>query len=46
MGPLPNSSNNNIQLLVVADYYTRRVELFPLRPAKAVTIGKCLRKDL
>ncbi|MGH0124195.1 UNVERIFIED_CONTAM: hypothetical protein FKN15_054118 [Acipenser sinensis] len=46
MGPLPNSSNNNTQLLVVVDYYTRWVELFPLRQAKAVTIANCLRKDI
>ncbi|KAL2086044.1 hypothetical protein ACEWY4_017103 [Coilia grayii] len=46
MGPLPQSSLRNTQLLVVVDYHTRWVELFPLRQATAEAISKCLVKDV
>ncbi|KAL2091743.1 hypothetical protein ACEWY4_011541 [Coilia grayii] len=42
MGPLPRSSRMNEYLLVFVDYYSRWVELFPLRQATGETISKIL----
>lgn len=46
MGPLPRSTQGNTQLMVVVDYYSHWVELFPLRKATAVTIAQILRKEI
>ncbi len=46
MGPLPRSPERNEYLLVVVDYYTRWVELTPLRTATAQTVARFLRKDI
>lgn len=46
MGPFPRSSNQNVYLLVFVDYYTRWVELFPLRTATAESISCVLVKDI
>ncbi len=46
MGPFPRSSNRNVYLLVFVDYYTRWVELFPLRQATAETIVRVMTKDI
>ncbi|KAL6461592.1 hypothetical protein MHYP_G00297360 [Metynnis hypsauchen] len=36
MGPLPLSRSRNTMLMVVVDYYSKWVELFPLKDAKAL----------
>lgn len=42
MGPFPKSSRQNEYLLVIVDYFTKWVELFPLRSARAPHISKIL----
>ena len=39
VGPLPESDNGNQYILVVADYFTRWVEAFPLPNQEASTIA-------
>uniref|UniRef100_A0A8D0D922 Integrase catalytic domain-containing protein n=1 Tax=Sander lucioperca TaxID=283035 RepID=A0A8D0D922_SANLU len=46
MGPFPRSSNGNLYLIVFVDYYTRWVEMFPLRKATAETVSQILRKEI
>lgn len=46
MGPFPKSSKQHVFLLVFVDYYTRWVELFPLRKATAETISQVLVNDI
>ncbi len=46
MGPLPRSTKGNTQLLVIVDYYSRWVELFPLRKATAEVIGQILIREI
>nr|XP_055053112.1 uncharacterized protein LOC129438391 [Misgurnus anguillicaudatus]XP_055053113.1 uncharacterized protein LOC129438391 [Misgurnus anguillicaudatus] len=46
MGPLPKSTNQNEYLLVFIDYYTRWVELFPMRKATALNIANIFRKEI
>lgn len=46
MGPLPRSSNQNEYLLVFVDYFTRWVELFPMRVATAKTVATLFRKEI
>lgn len=46
MGPFPRSSDRNEYLLVFVDYYTRWVELFPIRTATALVIARILRKEI
>uniref|UniRef100_A0A671TWU2 Gypsy retrotransposon integrase-like protein 1 n=1 Tax=Sparus aurata TaxID=8175 RepID=A0A671TWU2_SPAAU len=46
MGPFPRSSKQNVYLLVFVDYYSKWVELFPLRKATAETISQVLVKDI
>uniref|UniRef100_A0A667Z6P1 Integrase catalytic domain-containing protein n=1 Tax=Myripristis murdjan TaxID=586833 RepID=A0A667Z6P1_9TELE len=46
MGPFPRSSNRNIYLLVFVDYFSRWVELFPLRKATAQSVTKILVQDI
>ncbi len=46
MGPLPKSSKQHEYLLVFVDYFTRWVELFPLRHATASAIAEILRKEI
>lgn len=46
MGPLPRSPDRNEYLLVLVDYFTRWVELFPLRAATAQRIAQVLRKEI
>ncbi|KAL0151249.1 hypothetical protein M9458_053440 [Cirrhinus mrigala] len=45
MGPFPTSKKQNTYLLVVVDYYTKWVEMFPLRDAKTQKIVKILREE-
>lgn len=46
MGPFPRSSAGNNYLLVFVDYYSRWVELFPLRRATAETVSQVLIRDI
>lgn len=46
MGPFPRSSNQNVYLLVFVDYYTRWVELYPLRTATTESISRVLVKHI
>lgn len=47
MGPLPSSSSHRHEyLLVCVDYFTRWVEMFPMRKASAQAIALILRKEV
>ncbi|KAL1251055.1 hypothetical protein QQF64_018851 [Cirrhinus molitorella] len=46
MGPLPKSKKGNVYLLVVVDYYTKWVELFPIRDSKTHRICKFLQEEV
>jgi hypothetical protein len=46
MGPLPCSSNRNAYLLVFVDYFTRWVEMFPMRNATAQTVAAIFKKEI
>ncbi len=46
MGPLPKSSQLNSYLLVFVDYYTKWVEIFPLRKATAGIVSKLMVKEI
>lgn len=46
IGPLPKSSKGNTMLLVVTDWFTKFVQLLPLRKATAVSICKFLENDV
>lgn len=46
MGPFPKSSSQIEHLLVVVDYCSKWVELFPLRHARTPTIANILIKDI
>ncbi len=46
MGPLPQSSNGDLYLIVFVDYFTRWVELFPLCRATAETVAQILIKEI
>lgn len=46
MGPFPRSSRGNTYLLVFVDYYSRWVEMFPLRKATAEIISQHLVKEI
>ncbi len=46
MGPMPRSTQQNEYLLVFVDYYSRWVEIFPMRNAKAETVALVLRKEI
>ncbi|KAL2079453.1 hypothetical protein ACEWY4_025197 [Coilia grayii] len=45
MGPFPCSSDRKEYLVVFVDYYTRWVELFPIRSATAQTISRLFREE-
>ena len=42
LGPLPESENGNRYLLVISDYFTKWVEVFPIPDQRAETVAKCL----
>jgi len=42
VGPLPESDNGNRYILVVADYFTRYMEAFPLPNQEAITVARKL----
>lgn len=46
MGPLPRSTNQNEYLLVFVDYYSRWVELFPMRKSTAQNVASIFRKEI
>uniref|UniRef100_A0AAR2JKP5 Integrase catalytic domain-containing protein n=1 Tax=Pygocentrus nattereri TaxID=42514 RepID=A0AAR2JKP5_PYGNA len=46
MGHLPLSHSRNTMLMVVVDYYSKWVELFPLKDAKAPWVCQILRDDI
>lgn len=46
MGPFPRSSHGNLYLLVFVDYYTRWVEMFPLRKATAESVSQILIREM
>ena len=45
LGPLPRSSNGNCYLLVVADYFTRWMEAYPIPNQEASTVAQVLTKE-
>jgi len=46
MGPFPRSSHQHEYIMVVVDYYTRWVEIFPMRTATASSITRILRTEV
>jgi hypothetical protein len=46
VGPLPKTKYGKTQLLVVVDHFTKWVELFAMRDAKAPTICKILESEI
>ncbi len=46
MGTFPKSSKQHEHILVVVDYFSKWVELFPLRVAKAPQIARILVEEL
>lgn len=46
MGPMPRSTHQNEYLLVFVDYFTRWVELFPMRNARAETVAALFRREI
>lgn len=46
MGPFPRSSKQNEYLLVIVDYFSKWVEMFPMRVAKAPNIAKILIEEI
>ncbi|XP_073808802.1 adenosylhomocysteinase isoform X1 [Danio rerio] len=46
MGPFPRSSRQNEYLLVIVDYFTKWVEVFPMRTAKSNTIVRILIEEI
>lgn len=46
MGPFPCSKRQNTYLLVIVDYFTKWVEMFPLRDSKTPKIVKILREEI
>ncbi|KAL6478664.1 hypothetical protein MHYP_G00120970 [Metynnis hypsauchen] len=46
MGPFPRSKRGNSYLLVVVDYYTKWIELFPLRDSKTPRLCQLLRDEI
>lgn len=46
MGPFPRSKKSNTVLVVVVDYYTKWVEMFPLKDGKTPRVVKVLREEI
>ena len=45
LGPLPESRQGNVYLLVVADYFTRWMEAYPIPNQEAATVAKVLTNE-
>ena len=43
MGPLPESADGNRHILVVADYFTKWTEAFPMKNQEAATVARIFR---
>lgn len=43
---LTSKRNRNIYLLVIVDYYTKWIEMFPLRDSKTHHITKMLKEEI
>lgn len=46
MGPLPTTSKQNTQLLVVVDHFSKWIEIFPMRKATASKIAEIVEKEI
>uniref|UniRef100_A0A3B3BX27 Gypsy retrotransposon integrase-like protein 1 n=1 Tax=Oryzias melastigma TaxID=30732 RepID=A0A3B3BX27_ORYME len=46
MGPFPRSKKGNIFLLVIVDYFTKWVEMFPLKDSKAHRIVAIFKEEI
>ncbi len=46
MGPFPRSTRQNEYLLVIVDYFSKWVEVFPMRAAKSATIVRILIEEI
>ncbi|KAK7925190.1 hypothetical protein WMY93_007500 [Mugilogobius chulae] len=46
MGPFPRSKKGHVFLAVIVDYYSKWVEMFPLRDSKTTKIVKILREEI
>lgn len=46
MGPFPRSKKGNTVLLVLVDYFTKWVEMFPLKDGKSHRIGSILKDEI
>ncbi len=46
MGPFPRSTHQNQYLLVVVDYFSKWVEVFPMRSAKSTSIVRILIEEI
>ena len=42
MGPLTRSADGNLYIVAVIDYFTKWLEIFPLKNAQTTTIAECL----
>eukprot|EP00731_Ephydatia_muelleri_P024449 Em0016g720a len=42
MGPLPETSRGNKYILVIADYFTKWSEAYPIPNMEAITVAKCV----
>ena len=45
LGPLPESRQGNVYLLIVADYFTRWMEAYPIPNQEAATVAKVLTNE-
>ncbi|KAL7841255.1 hypothetical protein SRHO_G00249460 [Serrasalmus rhombeus] len=46
MGPFPKSKRGNVYLFVIMDYFTKWIELYPLRDSKGHRLCKILREEI
>ncbi|KAL7866093.1 hypothetical protein SRHO_G00113400 [Serrasalmus rhombeus] len=46
MGPFPKSKRGNVYLFVIVDYFTKWIELYPLRDSKGHRLCKILREEI
>ena len=46
MGPLPRTTRGNRYILVIADYFSKWVEAFPMKNGEAVTVARLLVREV